>query len=261
MGTVQAGRAGESGDFSGGGKNRLAIVQDFREGIPEIRHDFVRNGGAKTGPERDGTLSWNVEIRPKAVRKRPGKKDPAPVRLDKPHMRRGRVRLYPDRKRRWTKTQAFVSRLGNRAQNVANVTDISSAFRRQTEHLKRELPAAAHELKSDFLEQPHETKSEFPAEGGRAAHEIKSDFPEQPHETKSEPPAEGGRAAHEVKSDFSEQPHETKSEPPAEGGRTAHEIKSDFPERLHETRSESAAEGGRAAEFLPEGLYRAAGAG
>ena len=165
------------------------------------------------------------------------------------------------------KPQAFVSGTENRAQNVAEAAGGPGVFRREAVRPDREPLAAAQAAGPDFSEGPHEIKSELPPEGGGAAHETKSDFGEEPHESKSEFPPGGGRAEHETESEFREGPHEAKSELPPEGGGAAHETKSEFPEAMHESKPESAgaaemtaALAERAAEFLLEGLRRAAGA-
>jgi len=145
-----------------------------------------------------------------------------------------------------------VSGSKKRTQNVAEATDRPAASRRETEGPEGGPPEAAHEIETEFPKMPHEIESEIPAEDGEAAHETKSEFPEAPHEIESEIPAGDGEAAHETKTEIPEGPHEAGSE---------------FRETAHEMRSESAgaaelteAMAERAAEFLLEGLRRAAGA-
>ena len=91
----------------------------------------------------------------------------------------------------------------------------------------------------------HETESEF----REKAHETTSEFQEKAHEVESEFSEFGAAGTHEARSDFGETAHEDKSEPAGE--RAAKRV--ELPEM-----TEALAE--RAAEYLLEGLRRAAGA-
>ena len=258
----------QSGLCDGAGEGRHEPVQKFKEAIPEIRHGFVRDGAGQSGREPDGGLSQSPEVRPGIVRERTGGPGPGADGAGQASREAGTpAAMFRPEAPVDKKTQAFVSGTENRTLNVAKVTGGPGVFRREASSPDGEPPAAAHESKSDFPEGTHEIESEFPPEGGGTAHETKSEFPEGAHETESELPPEGGGTAHETESDFGEGPHESKSGFPAEGGGTAHESKSDFPEGAHESKSESAgaaemtaALAERAAEFLLEGLRRAAGA-
>lgn len=286
--------SGGGGSAAPSGEKRLESVQRFLEPVPEIRHEFVRSGRGGTAPALAAGAAQRSEIRPEIVRRDGG---PADIETSRPNSV-GQVSretgtpppIFRRETRTEKKTQALVEGLENRTQNVAKATAPPMVSRAGTGGDEVEAFRTGHEMKSEFWEGPHETKSEIPGDGSARMHEIGSEIPPGPHETESEilpEPHEteseilmgGSERLHEIKSDipsglhetksgFREIPHEIKSEIPGDGGRAAHETKSEilpgphetmseFREMPHETKSES--EGWEAAKAVePEELARLA---
>lgn len=272
-------RTERSGDFDGGGggeaENRLESVQDFCEAVPEIRQDFVRaqEDGTEAFPASEA--SRNRKIRQRIVREAETPPEAEPPRKEKIGQVSHEAESHSAgfRQKSWTdkKPQAFGTLTGNQTQNVAKVTGISpasggglredgGAFEKAARVDGPELLEGAHETTSEFRSEAHETTSEFPEFEAAGVHETESEFREKAHETTSE----FQEKAHEVKSEFSEF-----------GAAGMHEARSDFGETAHEDKSEPAGERAakrvelpemtealaeRAAEYLLEGLRRAAGA-
>lgn len=254
-------------------ENRLDLVQENVQLLPEIRPDTVREQAAS--PADLGTESANrLETVHENVQP-VGRFRPTIVQFQEAVLPDGQVsREFFEADEADPPTPSMGANLNFAPLNLA-LSEKNDGFELPPELSGSDSEvsgqmAVMHEIESDFGEPPHETESEVPVslheitlefeeQAASSLHEIMSEFPESVHEIKSEFAAYEQQALHETMSEFGGKPLEALHETESDFQSAPHEIKSEFDENrregLHETTSELAEQ---VAERLLEGLRRAA---